>query len=125
MEADLKRNKTLYKLLILMLKYIPMLIALCYMLNTLASIFGLYCGILSHLAGMSLFTWIFLYLAAIVFKFCNYHRMFLWYILVDDLISITDYYLNIPISNIHIIGLHCLIAGIFLFIILYLHQRKI
>lgn len=119
------RSKTLYKLLILLLKYIPMLIAICYLLSTLMAIFGLESNILSHLSGMSLFTWIFLYLASVVFRFCMYHKMFLWYILTDDLVNIVDYYVGIPVSNLNIIAIHCVIAGIFLFIILYLHQRKI
>lgn len=118
------KSKTLYKLLILMLKYIPMLIALCYLLNTLASVFGLVCAVFSHIAGMSFLTWIFLYLAAVVFRFCMYHRMFLWYILIDDIINIIDYHIGIPVSDFHILGIHLIIAGIFLFIILYLHQKK-
>lgn len=118
------KSKTLYKLLILMLKYIPMLIALCYLLNTLASVFGLTCDTFSHIAGMSLLTWIFLYLAAVVFRFCIYHRMFLWYIFTDDIINIIDYHIGIPVDDFHILGIHFIIAGIFLFIILYLHQKK-
>lgn len=120
MEESLK-SKSLYKLLVLLLKYIPMLIALCYLVNTIAAILGFDCQILSHLAGMSLFTWIFLYLAAVVFRFCVYHRMFLWYILIDDIISIIDYYLEIPVSDFQIIAIHCSLAGICLFIILYLY----
>lgn len=101
-----------------------MSIALCYLLNTLAAIFSFNCQILSHIAGMSLITWIFLYLATIVFKFCAYHRMFLWYILTNDIINIIDYYLNIPINDSQIIAMNCSIAGIMLFIILYLYVRS-
>lgn len=122
-EASL-RSKALYKILILLLKYIPMLIALCYLINTLAAILGLDCQVLSHISGMSLLTWIFIYLAAVVFRFCNYHRMFLWYILVDDSISIIDYYLDIPIDDFQIIAVHCAVAGISLFIILYLYVKS-
>lgn len=116
-------SKSLYKLLLVLLKYIPMLIALCYLINTLAAIIGLDCQVLSHISGMSLFTWLFVYLAAIVFRFCSYHKMFLWYILVDDVISIIDYYLNIPINEFQIIAVHCSVAGICLFIILYLYVK--
>lgn len=118
------RSKTLYKVLILLLKYIPLVIAFCYLLNTLAAIFNFNCQVLSHLAGMSLFTWVFLYISTIVFRFCNYRRMFLWYILVDDVISIADYYLDIPINDFQIIAVHCVLAGICLFIILYLYVKS-
>lgn len=123
MEESL-RSKTLYKLLVLLLKYIPMIIALCYLINTIAAIFDLDCQVLSHISGMSLLTWIFIYLSATVFRFCNYHKMFLWYILTDDLVSIVDYYLNIPIEDFQIIAVHCSIAGIFLFVILFLYVKN-
>lgn len=50
--------------------------------------------------------------------------MFLWYILVDDVISIADYYLDIPINDFQIIAVHCVLAGICLFIILYLYVKS-
>ena len=44
----------------------------------------------NNIAGMSLLTWIFMYIATIVFKFCSYHRIFLYYILIVDTINIVD-----------------------------------
>lgn len=87
----------MYKLLILMLKYIPMLISLVYVLNTALSYFYIDIPVLSNLAGMSILPWIFMYLSATVFRFCLYHKMFLHYILVTDIINIIDYYIGIPI----------------------------
>lgn len=78
----------MYKLLILMLKYIPMLISLVYVLNTALSYFYIDIPILSNLAGRSILPWIFMYLSATVFRFCLYHKMFLHYILVTDIINI-------------------------------------
>lgn len=118
------RSKYLYKILILLLKYIPITIALCYLLNTIAAIFSLELFVISHLAGLSLLPWIFMYLSAVVFRFCNYHKMFLWYILIDDIISIIDYYFTIPVNNFQIIQIHCSIAGISLFIILYMYVKS-
>ena len=71
----LRKNNNLYRVLLIILKYIPIVIALCYMLNTI-----FYIEPLSNIVGVSLLTWIFLYLSSVVFKFCFYHRMFLWYI---------------------------------------------
>lgn len=76
---------------------------------------------LSMLSGMSILTWLFMYLAAIVFRFCNYHRMFLWYILTDDIISTVDYYIDLPINDFQILAIHSAVIGIFLFMILYLY----
>lgn len=100
-----------------------MIIALCYVLNTITAMFGIYIEPLSNIAGMSLFTWIFIYIATCVFRFCIYHRMFLWYILIDDLLNIIDYYYKLSIKTENLLMLHNSIIGIFLFIILYLYVR--
>ena len=117
--VEKSRRSNLHKLLLLVLKYIPMVIALCYMLNTM-----LYIEPLSNIAGVSLLTWIFLYLASVVFEFYSYHRMFLWYILIDDVLNIVDYYWSIPISTDNLIRIHNILAGITLFIVLILYVKS-
>ena len=89
------------------------------MLNTI-----LYIEPLSNIAGVSLLTWIFLYLASIAFEFFSYHRMFLWYILIDDILNITDYYWNIPISTNNLIRVHNILAGITLFVVLIIYVKS-
>ena len=96
-----------------------MVIALCYILNTM-----FYIEPLSNIAGVSLLTWIFLYLASVVFEFYSYHRMFLWYILIDDILNIVDYYWSIPISTDNLIRIHNILAGITLFIVLILYVKS-
>lgn len=119
-----KSRESKYKLLILVLKFIPMLTALCYMTSTIFNYFDYNIEPLSNIGGMSLLTWVFIYLASVVFKFCSYHRMFLWYILVDDLFNIIDYYWSIPISTDNILMLHNIWIGITLFIILVLYVKS-
>ena len=82
-----------------MLKYIPMIISLFYLINTITAFIGIDIPILSTISGMSLLTWIFMYIATIVFNFCSYHRIFLYYILIVAIINIIDYYISIPISD--------------------------
>lgn len=124
MAAEENLNKSMCKLLILMLKYIPMLISLVYVLNTALSYFYIDIPVLSNIAGMSILPWIFMYLSSIVFKFCLYHKMFLYYILVTDMINIIDYYINIPIEDLELLMIHGTITGLFLFTILYLYVRN-
>ena len=119
-----KSKRSKYKLLIIVLKFIPMLTALCYMSSTIFNYFGYNIEPLSNIGGMSLLTWIFIYLASVVFKFCSYHRIFLWYILIDDLFNIIDYYWSIPISTDKILMLHNIWIGITLFIILVLYVKS-
>lgn len=49
--------------------------------------------------------------------------MFLNYVVVNDLLSIYDYYMGIPVSDVEMFLIYMIVAGIFLFIILYLHQK--
>ena len=113
-----------YKLLLVMLKYIPILISFIYVLNTFATFVGIDIPAANNIAGMSLLTWIFMYIATIVFKFCSYHRMFLYYILIVDTINIVDYYTGIPVSDFQLLMIHSIITGISLFIILFLYLKK-
>ena len=124
MAAEVKyiRNKY-YKLFIVLLKYIPIFIALIYTLNTYAAFIGTDIPVANNIAGISLLTWIFMYMATIVFKFCSYHRMFLYYILIVDIINIIDYYIGIPITDFQLLMLHSIITGISLFIILFLYLK--
>ena len=119
-----KSRESKYKLSILVLKFIPMLTALCYMTSTIFNYFDYNIEPLSNIGGMSLLTWVFIYLASVVFKFCSYYRMFLWYILIDDLFNIIDYYWSIPISTDNILMLHNIWIGITLFIILVLYVKS-
>ena len=118
-----KSKRSEYKLLIIVLKFIPMLTALCYMSSTIFNYFGYNIEPLSNFGGMSLLTWLFIYLASILFNFCAYHRMFLWYIFIDDLFNIIDYYITIPISTDSILMLHNILIGITLFTVLILYVK--
>lgn len=123
MEGALK-SKYLYKILLLLLKYIPILISLVYIINTITAIFGIDLPVLSAIAGMSLLPWVFIYVATWVFRFCIYHRMFLYYILATDLTNIIDYYIHIPVDYYWILMIHGIITGISLFLILYFYVKK-
>lgn len=118
------RSKVTHKILILVVKYIPMLISIFYILNTILCWVNIDTPVISNIAGVSLLTWTFLYLSSIVFQFCIYHRMFLYYILVTDLINIYDFYFGIPISTIQLLSVHSVIICILLFLLLYIHIKN-
>ena len=122
MEANSKR---LHKLTIGTLKVIPMLLAVTTLLNQTLSFFNIDWEILGFVGGVSLLPMIFLYLASYCFRFCSYHRMFLHYVVVCDIITLYDYYIGIPVSSVTLFLLNLIIAGITLFIILYLHQKHV
>ena len=110
----------LYKLEILFLKIIPMVLAGCFLANTILSYFGIETEVLSYIAGIGILPLLFIYLSSFVFKFCVYHRMFIYYIFTNNVICFIDDKYGIPISCRSYLVLHLIISAIFLFIILYL-----
>ena len=117
------RSKLLYKIELRLLKIIPMILAFTALLNSILSYFNIDLYILSYIGGISIFTMIFLYLSSYVFKFCEYHRMFLHYVVVTWIINTIDYYIGIPINDLEYLYLQMIIAGISLFIILFLYCK--
>lgn len=113
-------DKSLYKLEIFTIKIIPIVLALICFLNTLLCYLGIDLIILTYIGGISFLTIGFLYLSSYVFKFCSYHRMFLHYVTIINIISYIDMEYEIPLSN---FSLHILYTSLFLlftFIFLYL-----
>lgn len=117
-------NRSLHKLLLVILKYTPIVNALGCLLNTVFGYFNIDLQVLSYICSMSLTTWLFIFVASIVFKFCFWYRMLLYYILVMDIISIIDYYIGIPLSDFNLLILYLTITGITLFILLYNHVKN-
>ena len=122
-EVNLNNHKTLYKIELWLLKVIPMLMALNTLSNSILSYFNIDLTIFSYIGGVSLLPLIFFYLSSYVFKFCEYHRMFLHYILIIDCINIYDYHIGFPLNDLEYLCLHIIIAGILLFLILYLYLK--
>ena len=117
-------DKKWYKVTLGLLKIIPMLLATCDALNTLTCLLGYDLVILSFIGGVSFLTLAFLYLVSYVFRFCIYHRMFLHYILVNNIISTLEFTVGLPVS---FLGLCCIFSinfCVFLFLILYFHQKE-
>lgn len=117
-------NKPIYKLLVLCIKYAPFIITLFYILNTALCWLGIDTPVLSNITGVSFLTWLVLYLSAMVFKFCIYHKIFLYYILATDLINLYDFYFGIPIDVYQLLSIHSVITGVLIFSILYIYIRN-
>lgn len=92
-------NKCLYKIELYIIKVIPVLLALISFINTTLFYFGIDLYILTYIGGVSFITLGFLYLTSYVFKFCSYHRMYLHYILIVNILSYIDMEYTIPLSD--------------------------
>lgn len=117
-------TKLLYKIELLVLKSLPLGIALCYLLNSILSYFNIDTYILSTIGGMSILPIIFILLSSFVFKFCIYHRLPIYYIILSDIINYYDLYVGIPLDNRNLFVMNMIIAGIFI-ILIVLTKAKI
>ena len=123
MDVEESLSRVLYKAVIVAIKVIPILIATLFLIRSILSCIDVDVTWLSYLCGMSLIPLLFMYLVSYAFKFCTYHRMFLHYIVVNDAINYIDYYIGIPLQYNELLRLHIIIAGIFLLLIIYYHQK--
>ena len=116
MEKEVKlENRLNHKVFLIILKFIPHIIALFYALYNILGFIEIDGVILGHLIHTSVFSWIFLYLTSIVFKYCYVHRLPLYYIAFCDVITLIDYYFEIPISDANLLNLHIFVIGLLIF----------
>ena len=113
-------NKSLYKLELYSAKVVPILMAGITLANTVLSYYDIDAPCLSYIGGVSLLVVIRFYITSYTYRFCAYHRMFLHYIVVSTTLSIYDYTYGIPITDRNMFTLQLIIAGVSLFVILYL-----
>jgi len=118
------KSKYLYKIVLYLIKVIPVITAALFLLNTILSYFYIDLEIFSHLCGVSVFSLLFFYLTSIVFQFCIYHRLCLHYITITWLLRLYDYYIGIPVDNRALLLIYLAITGIFLFIIIYEYCKR-
>lgn len=97
-EEKLAKNLR-HKSLLLIIKYIPHIIAVAYAIYTFLGICGIDCNMFGCIFHVSFLTWITLYLLSIVFKYCYVHRLPIYYIGLNELITCLDYYLNIELDT--------------------------
>lgn len=119
---DNRINPRCYKVVLLLIKFIPMLIALCYGANSLLAYFEKQLDVLGYLV-FYLFI-VLLYLLSYVFHFCAYHRMFIHYILSIDILNTIDYYKGLPFDDFGVWMLYAVVTCIALFITLYLYVKQ-
>ena len=124
MAAEENLKVSLYKIEVYSLKVIPVVLAIGDLLNTLLYLFKVNAAIISYIGGVSFITLLFLYLSSYVFKFCEYHRMPLHFIVVNNIINIYDWYIGIPIGLVEMLLLEVVLVGVTIFLAVYLHEKS-
>lgn len=115
-------NKMLHKAVLIAVKSIPIIVSCIYVLNTILSYIGIDWEGFSYIVQFLFIG--FAYLTSLAFKFCAYHRMFIHYITCTLILNIIDYHWGIMLSDRNLFLMYMIITGIFLLVILYLHQRE-
>jgi hypothetical protein len=126
-EANLRSNalqKSLYKIELYIIKVIPYILALFYLLNTILSYFYIDIPLISYIAGISLLPLLFLYITSFVFNFCTYHRLPIYYIFVNWLIVVLDYYFDFTKYYETTVLISLITAGITILSIVYLKFKN-
>lgn len=106
---ELKNKKLQHKSFLIILKYIPHFIAFTYIIYTILGLCGIDTNIMGCFFHMSLISWTYLLFTSIIFKFCYVHRLPLYYIGINELITCLDYYIGIPVKDFNLIVIHALL----------------
>lgn len=117
-------NKTLYKLEIRSTKYLPIIIAILYILNSTLSYYQYDIEELSMIGGMSLLPLAKQYLSSFTYKLCIHHRVFIYYIFLHNIISAIDMYTDgILVDDRGLFVMHIVLFGIFTILYIILKRR--
>lgn len=102
-------NSLKHKSYLIITKYIPHILAFFYAIYTLLGCFGIDALVISYFVHVSVFTGVYMYATSIIFRFCYVHRLPLYYIGINELVTVIDYYLNIPIDDLTLLAFHLLV----------------
>lgn len=117
-------DKYLYKLFLNIVKYIPLILSIIFVLNTWINYLGYASPILAYFGGTSFIFLGMLYLISIVFKFCYIHRLPLHYTAISNIIGILYKYKVISIQGIFLYRTYFILGGITLFVYIYYSYKN-
>lgn len=111
------------RIFLIVIKWIPFIMSLLIVFNLIFDLIGIPTIIFSILGDSSLITVLFILLASFLFQFCIYHRLFIYYILLYDIISWLDYIFIFDLNSKLFISISIIIFVIICIIALYLHIK--
>lgn len=117
-------NKRLYKLLIIILRYTPVVLSINDILHSILSYYNINCYILSCLGGVSLAFLGILYIISYVFRFCYLYRIPLYFVTLTNLIALYDLYVGINIGDLQMLRVYLVLFGISMISFIYLKVKK-
>ena len=114
-EEESKRSNIRHKSFLVITKFIPHVSAFMYALYTLLQFIDIDPIVIGYLFSYSLLPWLYMFLTSFVFRYCYVHRLPLYYILINEILTITDYYIGIPIDDFNLLLVHLLLICLLIF----------
>ena len=108
-------NRNLNKIFLIYTKYSPHFIAFVYMIYTFFGFCGIDCNLIGCFSHVSFLIWIQLLFTSFRFQYCYVHRLPIYYIGINELITSLDYYIGIPINVLNLLILHLLLIIVLIF----------
>ncbi len=107
-------SKNLYKLFIIVAKYIPLFCSIIQIIGLIMNYVGSTSIWMSFFGGTSLMFVALLYLISYVFRFCYLYRIPLHYIAIINIIIAINLFIGIPIVTYVALRICILISGLFI-----------
>ena len=120
-------QKQQMKVLSIIVKYLPIFIALMYFINSVLSLCDIYISAITFIASCGFAPLLLIYMCCCVLKFCSNYKAYLIYIAINNLINWADYEYgfteDVMIGWIIVIGtFFCLISYL---MIQHIHSGKV
>ena len=84
-------QKQQMKVLSIIVKYLPIFIALMYFINSVLSLCDIYISAITFIASCGFAPLLLIYMCCCVLKFCSNYKAYLIYIAINNLINWVDY----------------------------------
>ena len=112
-------SKRIYRALLFILKYVPMILAIANIIALILQFFGISFVLLNCTFGTSILFLVVLYMLSYVFRFCYLYRLPLHYVTTINLLQLIDAFIGIPISTTTIFSIYLIITGLAIVIYVY------
>ena len=89
------------------------------------SFWGIDISEISYISGLSLLPLFFFWFSSYVFRLCEYYRLPIYYVFINNTICWIDYFYGIPIDDFSMFFVHMLVALVCILIFLFLRIKKI
>jgi hypothetical protein len=118
-------DKRKHKLLIFTLKILPAIMADSYVIEMISIFLGFGTQVLVNFIGMIVAPILFMYLASYVFKFCEYHRIFIHYVLILEILTTIKWYYPVIVTSQLVLNVSFFLSGLLMLCVVFFNVYKI